>query len=363
MKLLFTPGPLTTSKTVKAAMQVDLGSRDTEFMQVVREIRSELLALGGVTQQDGYEAVLMQGAGTFGIESVISSAIPKDGRLILLVNGAYGERMAKIAEIHGISTQIIRFGEDEITDPEIVRDALNGGNYTHLGVVHCETTTGIFNPVTEIGALCAEFGVTYIVDSMSAFGAVPLNLTTSHIDFLVSSANKCIEGVPGFSFILCKHSKLMAAEGQSRTLSLDLHAQWFGLESKGQFRFTPPTHTLLAFRQALRELAAEGGLEKRAERYQSNFLTLLKGMEKMGFIPYLPKDRRGYIINSFLYPSSSAFDFERFYNLLNERGFAIYPGKLSQVDCFRIGNIGQLKKKHIRGLLEAISEVKAIMGF
>jgi 2-aminoethylphosphonate-pyruvate transaminase len=277
-KPLFTPGPLTTSRTVKQAMLRDLGSRDHEFMNVVHEIREELLALGGVSRQSGYEAILLQGSGTYGIEAVISSVIPRDGKLLLLVNGAYGERMATIAEVHGVSATVVRFAENEVTAPSAVESALRAdAAITHVAVVHCETTTGILNPIEEIGALVRAQRRTFFVDSMSAFGGVPVDLARCHIDYLVSSANKCIEGVPGFSFALCRREDLVATAGRARTLSLDLLAQWKGLEAKGQFRFTPPTHALLAFHQALRELAAEGGVAGRAARYRANYETLIAG--------------------------------------------------------------------------------------
>src|SRR5208282_6571264 len=154
---------------------------------------------------------------------------------------------------------------------------------THVSVVHCETTTGIFNPIAEIGQICKKYNKTYIVDAMSSFGAVDINALTMHIDFLISSSNKCIEGVPGFSFVIANARKLKESEGHARSLVLDLIAQWKGLETDGQFRFTPPTQALLAFHQALRELEAEGEGECRAARYQANRQILSAGMQELGF--------------------------------------------------------------------------------
>jgi 2-aminoethylphosphonate-pyruvate transaminase len=362
-KLLFTPGPLTTSQTVKEAMLHDYGSRDTKFVNVVKEIREELPRLGGVSVQQGYETVIMQGSGTFGVESVISSCVPKTGKLLVAINGAYGERIAKIAAIHKIPFQTIVFGEDEVTYPAAVEAGLMQGGFTHLAVIHGETTSGIFNPVVAIGQLAVKYNVTYIVDSMSAFGAVPLNIAEAHIDFLVSSSNKCIEGVPGFSFVIAKKESLLKCQGVADTLTLDLYSQWLGLEKDGQFRFTPPTHALLAFRQALEELKEEGGVAARSQRYQTNYKTLAAGMKALGFKEYLPADRQGYIINAYLYPQNAAFDFKTFYNKLNDRGFVIYPGKLTKADCFRIGNIGKIYPRDVEGLLKAIGEVKHEMGF
>jgi len=358
-KLLFTPGPLTTSATVKAAMLCDAGSRDAEFIAAVRDIRERLLRIGGAAPGGGYECVPMQGSGTFAIESVISSAIPRDGRLLVLVNGAYGRRIVEMARVHGIDVQTVETPENRKISPEAVAERLGGTGgittgITHVAVIHCETTTGIVNPIAEIGEKVAGAAAAYIVDAMSSFGAIPIDLAAVHADFLISSANKCIEGVPGFGFVLARRSQLMAAKGCARTLSLDLHAQWEGLEAGGQFRFTPPTHALLAFHQALRELDAEGGVEGRAARYCRNRQVLARGMEAMGFEPYLAPEDQSYIITTYRYPANPEFRFEEFYSRLSEMGFVIYPGKLSQELCFRIGTIGRIGVEEIEGLLAAI---------
>lgn len=362
-KLLFTPGPLTTSITVKEAMLHDFGSRDDVFIQLIKDIREALLSLGNVSKESGYDAVIMQGSGTFGVESVISSAIPPSGNLLVIINGAYGERIAKIASIHKIPFTSLVFSEDEIPDLEKTEQLLKSGNFTHLVIVHCETTTGILNPIESFGALSKKYGVQYIVDSMSAFGAVPVDLSVCNIDFLISSSNKCIEGVPGFSFILAKTVALNSCKNQADTLVLDLYAQWQGLETDGQFRFTPPIHSLLAFNRAIIELKNEGGVEGRAIRYHANFSTLKEGMSKLGFLEYLAEDKQGYIINTYHYPENGAFDFKIFYQKLNQRGYVIYPGKLSKASCFRIGNIGRIFTEDITNLLNAIKEVKQDMGF
>lgn len=362
-KLLFTPGPLTTSATVKEAMLVDVGSRDDEFIAVVRDIRRQLLALGGVSQAQGYEAILLQGSGTFGVEAVLSSAIPPQGKLLILINGAYGERMALMAERHHLPAECLRWPEHQITDPDVVaRQLAADPAITHVAVVHSETTTGIINPVEEIGKVVHAAGRTFIVDAMSSFGAIPLSLPAAKVDFLVSSANKCIEGVPGFSFVLARREKLEACKGLARTLSLDLFEQWRGLELNGQFRFTPPTHAILAFAQALRELNAEGGVAGRAKRYQANHAALVAGMKALGFKMYLPPEHQGWIITAFHYPDDPAFQFETFYRRLAERGMVIYPGKLGQVACFRIGNIGRLMPGDIQDLLAAVADVLKAMN-
>jgi len=356
-KLLFTPGPLTTSATVKAAMLRDAGSRDGEFLATVRDIRRRLLALGGAAPGGEYECVLMQGSGTFAIESAISSAIPRGARLLVLINGAYGRRIAQMARIHAIQVETLETPENRRISSEAVAQRLAASpGITHAAVVHCETTTGILNPIEAIGREVARAGAVYLVDAMSSFGAVPLDLAAAHADFLISSANKCIEGVPGFAFVLARRAPLMAAQGRARTLSLDLHAQWEGFERDGQFRFTPPTHALLAFHQALVELESEGGIAGRAARYRRNHETLARGMAELGFEAYLAPEDRSYIIGAYRYPADPAFRFEEFYARLSDKGFLIYPGKLSQEPCFRIGTIGRLGVGDIESLLEAIRE-------
>lgn len=360
-KALFTPGPLTTSQLVKQAMLRDLGSRDTEFIAIIQEIRARLVAL--CADPTLYTAVLMQGSGTFGIEAVLSSIIPPDGKLLLLINGAYGERMRKIARIYQIATEVLVFPEDTQPDAAALAAALEKDPaITHVAVVHCETTTGILNPIEVYGELVKKHGCTYIVDAMSSFGAYPIDLPKCAIDFLVSSANKCIEGVPGFSFVVARTAALKATRGFARTLSLDLLAQWEGLEGDGQFRFTPPTHALLAFHQALCELEQEGGIAARSARYCQNYRITLAAMQAMGFRPYLEEAKRGYTITSFYYLGHPNFTFQSFYTRLSEKGYVIYPGKLSYADCFRIGHIGRLGAGDVRALMGAIAETLYEMG-
>ncbi len=362
-KPLFTPGPLTTSLSIKQAMLRDLGSRDFEFIETIRHVREGLLKAAGVSREGGYEAVLMQGSGTFGIEATIGSAVPPDGKVMVIVNGAYGQRIARMCDVLRIEKHVLDWPEDQTPDPDRIDRALAADpDITHIAIVHCETTTGIMNPIDEVGEISRKHGKVYLVDSMSAFGAVEFDLEECCIDFLVSSANKCIEGVPGFSFVVCKRASLEATAGYARSLSLDLLAQWKGLESNGQFRFTPPTHTILAFAQALRELELEGGPAGRAARYKANHRVITQGMRKMGFEEYLRPDLQGHIITSFRYPADPKFHFENFYAKLNDKGYVIYPGKVSNADCFRIGHIGRLFEADMRALLGAIRETLAEMG-
>jgi 2-aminoethylphosphonate-pyruvate transaminase len=351
-KLLFTPGPLTTSAGVKQAMQHDLGSRDASFINVVREIRAQLVALAGGAEPE-WAAIPMQGSGTFSVEATLTTLVPDDGELLVIANGAYGRRMAEIARVAKLPHRLVQVDEWRAVTPELVRAEL--GRATHVAVVHSETTTGVVNPIAAIGE--AVRGRVFIVDAMSSFGGIPLDVRAAGIDVLVSSANKCIEGVPGFGFVIARRALVEAAAGRARSVSLDLAAQLRGLDANGQFRFTPPTHSLLAFHRALAELREEGGIEARSRRYRANADTLVAGMRKLGFETFLADGERGWIITSFRYPKDPAWRFEDFYTRLSERGFVIYPGKVSDADCFRIGSIGRLHPRDVEALLGAVAEV------
>jgi len=334
---------------------------------VIKDVRNKLLELAGTSQAEGWECVLVQGSGTMAVESVVNSCIPgadKGGRLLVASNGAYGLRMAKMAEMYGIPVDIISYDETAAVDPAEVAKAVAETKYSHVGVIHHETTAGTINPIEAIGKAvkAADPNVSLFVDSMSAFGAYSIDLEAAGVDYLVSSANKNIEGTPGFAFALARTAKLQSEGLHARSLSLDLLAQWKGLESNGQFRFTPPCHSLLAFRQALAEHEAEGGVAGRFARYKANFDTLKSGMAKLGFHPYLDDKCQGVIITTFLFPDDQNFDFQRFYQELSNRGLVIYPGKLTKADCFRLGTIGRLFPHDIQRLVSATKEVLEEMG-
>jgi len=360
--LLFTPGPLTTSLSVKQAMLHDAGSWHFEFNALVARIRERLLKLAGLSRENGWEVILLQGSGTFGVEAVFQTCVPPDGKVAVFTNGAYGERIAQMLQCARIPHVVEHAAEDATLDPAALEVRLAAEpTITHVAVVHCETTTGILNPIEAIGRVVKRHGKVFVVDAMSSFAGMPIDFAAAGIDFLISSANKCIEGVPGFSFIFAKRSLLLASEGWARSLSLDLLGQLRGFEKNGQFRYTPPTHALLAFDQALCELEAEGGIAARTERYRRNHGTLLAGMARLGFRPFLAPAVQSHIITAFHYPGSG-FDFATFYRKLSERGFIIYPGKLTQVDTFRIGNIGRLLPHDLEQLVAAIAAVLAEMG-
>lgn len=357
MPFLLTPGPLTTSRSVKMALMADWGSRDVEFRQVVREIREELLRLAGC--DNSYECVLMQGSGTFAIEAALGSLTPvKRKKTLILANGAYGERAAHIMEKLGRShVKISKSDSTQISPSHITKTLEEELNISHVWMIHCETTSGIVNPLSELAKEIKDRDCVLMVDAMSSFGALDVNMKRDDIDVLVSSSNKCIEGIPGFSYVLVKKALLVASEGNSHSVVLDLFEQWKGLEANGQFRFTPPTHALVAFRQALRELESEGGVAARGVRYQRNANVLVKGLAKLGIEPLLEGDAAGPIIQTFLTPRDENFKFEVFYDALRAKGFAIYPGKLTKRDSFRIGTIGRLDEAVMERVVQAIAEV------
>ncbi len=355
--LLLTPGPLSTSPSVKEVMLRDWCTWDDDYNQgVVQVIRSKLVELA--TGADGYTSVLMQGSGTFVVEALLGSAIAHDGKLLVLSNGAYGRRLARIARVLGIDHEIFDSGELDPPSPQQVDQALAGDPaITHVAMVHGETATGMLNPIGAVGDVVRRRGRVFMVDAMSTFGGIPMDLDEIGIDFLVSSANKCIQGVPGFGFILARESSLAECNGRARSLSLDVYDQWRVMEEgSGKWRFTSPTHTVRAFAQALIELDEEGGIEKRNQRYRENHRVLVEGMEGFGFRCFLSESHRSPIITAFHDPEESAYDFSRFYADLKTKGFVIYPGKVTKADTFRIGTIGHVFPSDIRSLIAAIAE-------
>ncbi len=362
MPYLLTPGPLTTSRTVKLAMMADWGSRDVEFRRIISDIRQGLLKLANCDAR--YECVIMQGSGTFAIEAALGSFCPDKRRKTLVVaNGAYGDRAAQILERIGRPYVKIDKGDSAAPTVEDVTTMMDADKaISHVWLIHCETTSGIVNPIVEIGEAVKQRERVFMVDAMSSFGAIPLDMTAMDMDVMVSSSNKCIEGVPGFSYVLVKRDMLEASVGVCHSVVLDLFEQWRGLQSNGQFRFTPPTHALVAFHQALKEHGQQGGVSGRSTRYTQNAQLLVKGMREMGFTTLLTDNESGPIIQTFLTPRDPNFHFETFYESLRARGFAIYPGKLTKRSSFRIGNIGQVDEAVIASVLEAVRDVTSDMG-
>jgi 2-aminoethylphosphonate-pyruvate transaminase len=356
-RVLLTPGPLTTSRAVREAMNEDIGSWDDDCIELVADIRRRLLHVAG--DPPDYTVTLLQGAGSYGVEAMLGSAVPREGKLLILSNGAYGKRMARSSAAMGLNFTVLEDPEDQPHAPEAVDRALAGDlAITHVAVVHCETTTGLLNPVREIGHVVQRHGRRYLVDAISSFGAYPTDFGAGPVDHLVATANKCIEGVPGFCFVISRRAAMEEAAGNARSYCFDLHGQWRWMESSGKFRFTPPTHVLLAFQQALWELEKEGGVAARARRYCENQATLAAGMAALGFHPLIRPEHQSHIITTFLYPRPD-FDFMAFYTRLREQGYIIYPGKLTQVDTFRVANIGSIGREEIEGFLRAAARAVA----
>lgn len=358
---LLTPGPLTTSAATKEAMLHDWGSRDKEFIAINGRVRERLLALAGA--EDTHVCVPLQGSGTFCVEATIGTLVPPEGKLLILVNGAYGRRMARICEYYGRAHATVDTPEDVPNDPAALDQALaDDPTVTHVAAVHCETTSGILNPIEQIATVTARHARGLIIDAMSAFGAIELDARKVRFDALAASSNKCLEGVPGMGFAIIRRDALQRCQGNAPSLSLDLYDQWVSMETNGQWRFTPPTHVIVAFHQALDEHAAEGGVAGRGARYRHNCEILVQGMRKLGFMTLLPDALQAPIIVTFHMPADPKFDFKRFYDRLNEHGFVIYPGKLTVADSFRIGCIGRLGEAEMRAALAAIRDTVKELG-
>jgi 2-aminoethylphosphonate-pyruvate transaminase len=361
-KILFTPGPLTTSYWAKSAALHDYGSRDHKFIKIIKDVCDGLLDIAGVSKQD-YTTIPMQGSGTFGVEGVFSSVINKKKGVLIIANGSYGTRMKQIAKVHGINHTFLEYPEDAAPNLQEIEQALEtkAKEHSHVAIVHSETTSGIINDIEAVGKIVHKAGKSFIVDAMSSFGATPIDFEAGHIDYLVSSANKCIEGVPGFSFIIARKTAFEASKGNASTLSLDIHAQRAGLDQNGQFRFTPPTHAMAVFARSIQELKIEGGVQARMNRYKYCQRILQKVMDKSGFQLYLKPQLQGHIISSYRFPKDPNWNFEVFYDLLNHFGFVIYPGKVSNADCFRIGHIGRIFPSDTRRLADLIAHTARYM--
>ncbi len=351
---LLTPGPLTTTAAVKEQMLTDHCTWDEDYKKITRSICARLLSLAQVAEPE-YTAVLMQGSGTFGVESVLTSVIGTDDTLLIAANGAYGQRMAAIAQHAGLSYILYEEDYDKMPSQEKIADILqNNPQITHVSMVHSETTSGMLNDISAIARVVKEAGKTFIVDAMSSFGGVDIPVGKLGIDFIISSANKCIQGVPGFSFIICNTAKLMESKGKARSLSLDLYDQWETMHKDGKWRFTSPTQVVLAFNKALEEMEQEGGIAARAKRYSENNKLLIAKMKEMGFTTYIDESLQGPIITTFYYPENTDYDFNEMYMYIKERGYAIYPGKITSANTFRIGNIGEIYKEDIEKLCDII---------
>lgn len=359
---LLTPGPLTTAFSVKEAMLKDWGSWDADFRGMTKSLCDQLVALAGDTRGE-FVCVPMQGSGTFSVEAMLGTMVPRDGKVLVLANGAYGLRAAETLKVMGRACTLIDKGDYLPPRGDEVAAALDADPaITHVIAIHCETSSGILNPVAEIAEAVASRGRKLLVDSMSAFGAIELDVNGITYDAMVSSANKCIEGVPGFGFVIARKSALEAAKGNAHSLSLDVHAQWVAMVKTGQWRFTPPTHVVAAFLEALRLHAAEGGVAGRGARYTRNRDVMVAGMRELGFETLLADRWLSPIIVTFFCPADPKFVFAKFYDLMKDKGFIIYPGKLTVVDSFRVGCIGRMDEHVMRKVVQAAKDSLVEMG-
>lgn len=353
---LLTPGPLTTTETVRKEMLFDHCTWDDDYKAITQKIRKQLLELAHVNEEE-YTVVLMQGSGSFGVESVLTSIVGEEEKLLIIANGAYGERMEDIAKHARLSYVMYHEAYYNIPDAKKVAEILDADpTITHVAMVHSETTSGLLNDIQSVGSVVKERGKTFIVDAMSSFGGVDIPVKDWGIDFIISSANKCIQGVPGFSFIIADRKKLIESAGKARSLALDLYDQWKTMEKDGKWRFTSPTHVVLAFSKALDEMMEEGGIPARSRRYYENNRLLIKRMAEMGIKTYVGGEHQGPIITTFLYPDNHSFSFAEMYEYIKERGYAIYPGKVTEADTFRIGNIGEIYEDDIERVCAIIRQ-------
>ncbi|MFP6759003.1 MAG: 2-aminoethylphosphonate--pyruvate transaminase [Alphaproteobacteria bacterium] len=354
--LLLTPGPLTTSRRTRNAMLRDWGSRDTDFIALTGRIREMVTAL--CDGEPSHTCVPIQGSGTFAVEAMLGTMIPPDGGVLIAVNGAYGRRMAEIVRKLGRHAAIVEGPEDAPMDvAALERSLAETSGLTHLAVVHCETTSGILNSIEKVAACATDHGLALLIDAMSSFGALPLRCRSLGAQAIAASANKCLEGVPGVGLVIADKAALAATAGNAPSLSLDLHDQWRGFESNGQWRFTPPTHVLAALGAALEQLIEEGGPPARLARYSDNCRRLIAGMEALGFRLFLAQEDQAPIIVTFHIPTDKSFVFKDFYQQLHNRGVVIYPGKVTGAETFRIGCIGAIDGHDIDRALKAVGEV------
>lgn len=354
--ILLTPGPLTTSARTRQAMLVDWGSWDDRFNQLTASLCQQLLAI--VDGADTHHCVPLQGSGTFAVEAAIGTLVPRDGKVLVLINGAYGKRLAKICEVLGRDFSTFETAEDQPTTAADVEGLLKADNaITHVALIHCETSTGILNPLPEIAQVVARHGKRLIIDAMSSFGALPIDAREIPFDALIAASGKCLEGVPGMGFVFAHKDALAQAAGNAHSLAMDLYDQHAYMAKTGQWRFTPPTHVVAALHEALLQYTEEGGLPARHARYADNCQTLLDGMGALGLRSFLPQAIQAPIIVTFHAPQDPRYQFKDFYERVKAKGFILYPGKLTQVETFRVGCIGHVDRRGMQAAVTAIAQV------
>jgi 2-aminoethylphosphonate-pyruvate transaminase len=352
--VLLTPGPLTTSLRTKLAMLRDWGSWDNDFIAVTASVRKSLLEI--IHGQDSHVVVPLQGSGTFSVEAAVATVVPRDGHVLVLDNGAYCKRAASLSTLMGRRTTVLPFDDSAPVSEAALQTALEAdSSISHVIVIHCETGAGVLNPLQELADTCTHYGKGLIVDAMSSLGALPIDARSMRFDALIAASGKCLEGVPGMGFVYLRKAILATCQGNSQSLAMDLYDQYAYMEKTGQWRFTPPTHVVVALHEALKQFAQEGGQSARLLRYQANCQTLLRGMTALGFQPFLPAAIQAPIIVTFHAPADPAYTFKKFYDAAKSHGFIIYPGKLTQVETFRVGCIGAIGTVEMEQAVHAVA--------
>ncbi|TAM53402.1 MAG: 2-aminoethylphosphonate--pyruvate transaminase [Paraburkholderia sp.] len=361
LPILLTPGPLTTAPATREAMLRDWGSWDDAFNRITSSVCADLLSI--VHGEEEYVCVPMQGSGTFSVEAALGTLVPRDGCVLVPNNGAYCARIVRVLERLGIAYVTLPLEDDEPARADAIEAAFaSAPRITHVAQVHLETSAGLLNPLDEIAAVCARHDKRLIVDAMSSFGAVPIDLRGSGIDALISASGKCLEGPPGMGFAIVRRALLEQCAQRSPSLALDLHDQWAYMRKTGQWRFTPPTHVVAALRRALDAFAAQGGQSARAARYAGNRATLIEGMSALGFVPFLPAAVQADVIVTFHAPRDDNWRFADFYAAVRAAGFILYPGKLTRIDTFRVGCIGAIDAGDMRRAVTAIGNAVDELG-
>jgi 2-aminoethylphosphonate-pyruvate transaminase len=360
-KILLTPGPLTTTLRTKLAMLRDWGSWDGDFIAVTARVRASLLKI--IHGEDTHVVVPLQGSGTFSVEAAVATLVPRDGHVLVLDNGAYCKRAARLATLMGRTCTVMGFDESAQVSAAALEEKLRADKtVTHVVMIHCETGAGVWNPLQEVADVCARHGKGLIVDAMSSFGALPIDARETRFDALVAASGKCLEGVPGMGFVFIRKDVLGGCAGQSQSLAMDLHDQYTYMERTGQWRFTPPTHVLVALAEAILQFEEEGGQPARLARYTENYRTLIHGMARLGFMPFLDPAVQAPIIVTFHAPGDARYDFKAFYASARERGFILYPGKLTQMETFRVGCIGAIGPNEMEQAVQAVALALEDMG-
>jgi 2-aminoethylphosphonate-pyruvate transaminase len=360
-KILLTPGPLTTTLRTKLAMLRDWGSWDADFNAITARLRTRLLDV--IHGAGSHVVVPLQGSGTFSVEAAVATVTPRDAHLLVPDNGAYCKRAAKLSQLMGRKVSVMPVAEDRpIAAADVQARLAADPSISHVILIHCETGTGVENPLAEVAAVCERLGKGLIVDAMSSFAALPIDARSMRFDALVAASGKCLEGVPGMGFVFIRRAVLDGCAGHSHSLAMDLHDQQVYMEKTGQWRFTPPTHVVAALDEAMSQFVEEGGQPARLARYAANCKTLVDGMARLGFRPFLDAKVQAPIIVTFHAPADAAYDFKRFYDGAKRRGFILYPGKLTQIETFRVGCIGAIGPNEMRQAVEAVADTLREMG-